>query len=72
MAASGETPHNDTSLGLVRDVWGMTAVAILATILRTVAKLRIRQFRLDDVCMIVALVSIPLFLDTSFSEHLLT
>ena len=50
MAAPGDPPHNETGMRLVRDIWGVTSVAI-------VAKIRIRQFKLDDVCMIAAQVS---------------
>lgn len=57
MAAPGDPPHNETGMRLVRDIWGVTSVAIVATILRIVAKIRIRQFKLDDVCMIAAQVS---------------
>lgn len=57
MVAPGDSPDNDTGIRLVRDIWGVTSVAIIATILRVVAKLRIRQFRVDDICMIAALVS---------------
>jgi uncharacterized membrane protein YkgB len=42
---------------LLRDVWGLTAVAILVLILRIIAKLRIGKFGADDILMISALVS---------------
>lgn len=42
---------------LLRDVWGLTAVAIFVFILRIVAKLRIRKFGADDILMAFALVS---------------
>jgi hypothetical protein len=44
---------------LLRDVWGLTAVAILIVILRVVAKCRIRKFGADDLLMAFALVSKP-------------
>ncbi|KAJ5358873.1 uncharacterized protein N7496_011286 [Penicillium cataractarum] len=40
---------------LLRDVWGLTAVAILIIILRIIAKLRIGKFGADDILMVSAL-----------------
>ncbi|CEO58780.1 hypothetical protein PMG11_03482 [Penicillium brasilianum] len=40
---------------LLRDVWGLTAVAILVIVLRIIAKLRIGKFGADDILMISAL-----------------
>ena len=42
---------------LLWDIWGVTTIAIITVILRTAAKVRIRQFGWDDVLMIVAQVS---------------
>lgn len=47
---------------LLRDVWGLTAVAILIIILRVIAKLRIGKFGADDILMVSALVSSSPFL----------
>lgn len=49
----------DAGPQLLRDVWGLTAVAIIVVTLRIIAKLRIRKFGLDDSLMGFALVSIP-------------
>lgn len=52
----------DAGPQLLRDVWGLTAVAILVVILRIVAKCRIGKFGADDLLMAFALVSKPFIL----------
>lgn len=41
---------------LLRDVWGVVSVSLLAVILRVFAKLRTNQFRPDDIIMSAAQV----------------
>lgn len=53
----------DAGPQLLRDIWGITSVAILVIILRVVAKLRIGKFGADDVLMVSALVSSSLLTD---------
>lgn len=53
-----DSPY-DAGPRLLRDVWGLTAVAILVVILRMAAKLRIGKFGADDQLMALALVSEP-------------
>ncbi|KAJ5743851.1 hypothetical protein N7533_008721 [Penicillium manginii] len=53
---------NDYGPQLLRDVWALTAVAILMVILRIIAKLRIGKFGTDDLLMTFALVSPNLLL----------
>lgn len=54
MPLSVETPY-DAGPRLLRDVWALTAIAIVIMGLRIVAKLRIKKFGWDDVLMIAAL-----------------
>ena len=42
--------------GFVVLIWVLTAISLLIVGLRIVAKVKINQFRLDDILMIVALV----------------
>ncbi|BDD58943.1 hypothetical protein MAP00_004179 [Monascus purpureus] len=58
MPSSAETPY-DAGPRLLRDVWALTAIAIVIMGLRVIAKLRIKKFGWDDVLMIVALVRSP-------------
>ncbi|OOQ84359.1 hypothetical protein PEBR_30614 [Penicillium brasilianum] len=62
---------------LLRDVWGLTAVAILIIVLRIVAKLRLGKFGADDILMISALclavigsIMITLAIKLGFSQEL--
>jgi predicted ferric reductase len=41
---------------LMKGIWAAMAVAIVIVILRVIAKIKIRHFRVDDILMIVALV----------------
>lgn len=50
-------PSYNAGPQLLRDIWGLTAVAIVILILRVVAKLRLRKFGTDDILMAFALVS---------------
>ncbi|KAL4800108.1 hypothetical protein BDV19DRAFT_171533 [Aspergillus venezuelensis] len=45
---------NDPGFDLARGMWAANAVAAVILILRVVAKFKLRQFRFDDVLMIVA------------------
>jgi hypothetical protein len=55
----GSKSAYDSGLQLLRDVWALTAVAIVAIFLRFIAKLRVGKFGPDDLIMGFALVSIP-------------
>ncbi|KAJ0418691.1 hypothetical protein BJY00DRAFT_287251 [Aspergillus carlsbadensis] len=46
---------HDSGPALMKGIWVGMAVAIIVVILRVIAKIRIRHFRLDDVLMIAAL-----------------
>lgn len=47
----------DSGPRLLREVWALTALGILTVTLRVVAKIKIGKFALDDVLMVLALVS---------------
>lgn len=47
---------NDPGFALVRGMWAAVAVAAVILILRVFAKIKLRQFRFDDVLMIVSWV----------------
>lgn len=53
----------DAGPQLLKEVWTLTATAILIVVLRIIAKLRIGKFGPDDLLMGFALVSKP-FLST--------
>lgn len=57
MPLSRRTSTHDSGPQLLRDVWALTAVAILLLILRIIAKLRLGKFGTDDLLMTSALVS---------------
>jgi hypothetical protein len=46
----------DAGPALVKGIWAGIGVATIIVILRAIAKIRIRHFRLDDIVMIAALV----------------
>ncbi|KAL4778072.1 hypothetical protein BJX76DRAFT_366771 [Aspergillus varians] len=46
--------HNDPGFALIRGMWAAIAIATLILILRVFAKFKLRQFRFDDVLMVVA------------------
>ncbi|OBT77257.1 hypothetical protein VF21_04112 [Pseudogymnoascus sp. 05NY08] len=54
MAVPSDSPPNVAGERLVRDIWAITSIALLATILRVVAKIRILQFKWDDILMVAA------------------
>jgi hypothetical protein len=60
---SRRSSTHDAGPHLLKDVWALTATAILIVVLRIIAKLRIRKFGSDDLLMGFALVSKP-FLST--------
>lgn len=62
MALSRRNSTYDSGPQLLRDVWALTAVAIVILILRITAKLRIGKFGTDDLLMTFALVSTKPFL----------
>jgi predicted ferric reductase len=41
---------------LVRGIWAAMAIAVIVVVLRVFAKVKIHQFRADDVLMIIAMV----------------
>ncbi|KAF3398286.1 hypothetical protein F1880_005824 [Penicillium rolfsii] len=55
MSISSKDSTYDAGPQLLRDIWGLTAVAIVILILRIVAKLRIRKFGADDILIAFAL-----------------
>ena len=57
MSLFPRNPSYNAGPRLLRDIWGLTAVAIVILILRVVAKLRLRKFGTDDILMAFALVS---------------
>jgi hypothetical protein len=60
---SRRSSTHDAGPQLLKDVWALTATAILIVVLRIIAKLRIGKFGPDDLLMGFALVSKP-FLST--------
>ncbi|KAJ5938112.1 hypothetical protein N7454_004454 [Penicillium verhagenii] len=52
--SKADSPY-DSGPQLLRDVWGLTAVAILVVLLRFIAKLRVAKFGPDDILMGFAL-----------------
>ena len=46
---------------LVRGTWAAMAIAVIIVILRVYAKLKIHQFRADDVLMIISMVLSSVF-----------
>ncbi|KAJ5147443.1 hypothetical protein N7526_000795 [Penicillium atrosanguineum] len=55
MSLSTRDSTYDAGPQLLRDIWGLTAVAIVVVFLRIVAKYRIRKFGADDLLMAFAL-----------------
>ena len=51
-----DSSSNDRGLALVRGMWAAIAIAAFILILRVFAKFKLRQFRFDDVLMIVSWV----------------
>lgn len=54
------TASNPHGTGLVVLIWVLTGTAVVVVALRVLAKMKIRQFRMDDVVMIFALVCCPM------------
>lgn len=56
----------DSSVGtsLVRGVWAAMAIAVIIVGLRVFAKIKIHQFRVDDVLMIISMVRFAFNLPT--------
>ncbi|RHZ58733.1 uncharacterized protein CDV56_106932 [Aspergillus thermomutatus] len=50
------TASNQQGTGLVVLIWVLTGIAVVVVALRVLAKVKIRQFRMDDVVMIFALI----------------
>lgn len=61
MPATGADSEYDSGPQFLRDVWALSAIAILVVILRIFAKFRIAKSGWDDVLMALALVSNPFF-----------
>ncbi|RHZ57490.1 glycoside hydrolase family 27 protein [Aspergillus thermomutatus] len=55
MAQDSQTTA-DLGPALVRGIWAAVIIAVIIVILRVFAKIKIRQFRVDDVLMIVAMI----------------
>jgi len=55
MAQDSQTT-TDLGPALVRGIWAAVIVAVIIVILRVFAKIKIRQFRADDVLMIISVV----------------
>jgi hypothetical protein len=55
MAQDSQTTA-DLGPALVRGIWAAVIIAVIIVFLRVFAKIKIRQFRVDDVLMIVSLV----------------
>lgn len=53
----GSNITNPSGLALERGMWAAVAVATFILILRIIAKIKIRNFRIDDVLMIIAWVT---------------
>lgn len=51
-------PRFNAGPQLLRGIWAEAGVAVLFVLLRVIAKLRLRQFKLDDIVMILALALI--------------
>lgn len=58
VSRGSDSPYN-SGPQLLRDVWGLTAVAIIVVALRFIGKWKVMKFGLDDLLMGFALVSIP-------------
>lgn len=58
MALSARAAVFDRGPRLLRDIWALTAIAIVTVALRVAAKIRIRKFGWDDILMVSALVSL--------------
>jgi hypothetical protein len=47
---------SDVGTALVRGIWAAMAIAVIIVVLRVYAKIKIHQFRADDVLMMIAMV----------------
>jgi hypothetical protein len=58
MSAMAQDSQTTADLGpaLVRGIWAAVIIAVIIVVLRVFAKVKIGQFRVDDVLMIVSLV----------------
>lgn len=57
MSTLASTTSFNAGIPLRRDVWGVVSLSLLAVALRVLAKLRMHQFRWDDVLMCTAQVN---------------
>lgn len=48
--------ESDVGTALVRGVWAAMAIAVIIVVLRVYAKIKIHQFRADDVLMTISMV----------------
>lgn len=53
--------ESDVGSSLVRGIWAAMAIAVIIVVLRVYAKIKISQFRADDILMIISMVFSPLF-----------
>ncbi len=71
-----DTSNNGAGFALVRGMWAAIAISAFILILRVFAKVKLRQFRFDDVLMIVSWVlrspptrTSPDYRSTSITNH---
>lgn len=61
--------ESDAGSSFIRGIWAAVAIAVIIVVLRVYAKIKIAQFRADDVLMIISMVclffSLCLWLKTS-------
>lgn len=55
---------NDPGFALARGMWAANAIAAVILALRAFAKIKLHQFRVDDVLMVVAWVGFPLLAES--------
>lgn len=52
---------SDVGTSFVRGIWAAMAIAVVIVVLRVYAKIKIAQFRADDVLMIISMVCLFFF-----------
>ena len=56
MGSTMADDNHNAKTGVLATVWALTAAAVVVMALRVVAKIKISNFNVDDVVMIMALV----------------
>lgn len=56
MAAAEPVQQQNEGPALIRGIWAAISIAVMIVILRVYAKIKIHQFRVDDILMITATV----------------